>query len=694
MRANPKTRNDMHQNHRGELRHIEDDLAFFVQSGLIARGEGAVDHAHRLDGPPPQVKEAAVSYTEDAPQLQISMTDACNMACSYCAFRAREGDGKPVNMAMTRALRAIDVFREQVGEEVLAARIDFGLAGEPMLRHKTHGTLIEHIREVFRDRPDMVVWAGTNTTNGTLFTRPEAVGEIAPPMDISLDGPEHVHNRFRKYVNGKGTFDDVVAVAKATLRKYPGIGCSAVLTAAHTDFVEIFRFLHEELGFRDIYMKPVNAERHVPYGLNRATLPAFQQGYTELVQYLMGLDSERKLAALMTLNREDYFMRFFYRVKERAHEVYRCGAGKTGMFVDTNGKLYACAHFIGKAGWHIGTLEEGVEERHRRRYLEMRVDNREPCRSCWARYLCGGGCHYQAVLANGDIDRPDEVKCDLIRHLSELAIRLVTHLAEEDPAVLSALPSPYLVPHRMLHRPPDASYLPSARAVAVGARDEGQRVGDAVLISAPARVEGRLPDGIGDVHLAGGLEGGELRIEVRSPAGTAGTLLLTLTDLGRTRFRMADLRLHRRATRGTVLRVELGGSGVSERCVSRQTTLEPAPVRQIPFRPETWEKVPGATVREPTPGTVEIVIPVAPILGRARWRRLGLNAQVEMPGGGRLVLVRHEPFCVIDQSIDGPFRIEGGEFEGDARPPSLLNASPIAGFEPVTRWSGVRSNTC
>jgi hypothetical protein len=36
------------------------------------------------------------------------------------------------------------------------------------------------------------------------------------------------------------------------------------------------------------------------------------------------------------------------------------------------------------------------------------VDSIEPCRKCWARYLCGGGCHHE-VKARG------RVGCDYIR---------------------------------------------------------------------------------------------------------------------------------------------------------------------------------------------------------------------------------------------------------------------------------------
>src|ERR1700716_3324124 len=39
---------------------------------------------------------------------------------------------------------------------------------------------------------------------------------------------------------------------------------------------------------------------------------------------------------------------------------------------------------------------------------ERHVHRQEPCRSCWARYLCGGGCYHE-------VDRRGRVACDYIR---------------------------------------------------------------------------------------------------------------------------------------------------------------------------------------------------------------------------------------------------------------------------------------
>lgn len=50
------------------------------------------------------------------------------------------------------------------------------------------------------------------TTNGTLVT-PEAIDFAADQrvqLCLSIDGPADVHNRYRIYRDGRGSFDDVI----------------------------------------------------------------------------------------------------------------------------------------------------------------------------------------------------------------------------------------------------------------------------------------------------------------------------------------------------------------------------------------------------------------------------------------------------------------------------------------------------
>lgn len=622
------------------------------------------------------------SYREAVPQLQLSLTDACNMGCTYCSFRDRvHADSKPVTIPLETVRRGIRAYRDRVsnsGERY--GRVDFGLAGETMLVRHMHEQVHALVEDGLTDSPISIAWVGPNVTNATLSMSPDLADRLGPPQDISVDGPPDVHDRVRPYTGGRGgTYADVRKVLDRVLDRHPDMGVSAVLTAYCTDFVAIFRHLFDDIGARNIYMKPVNATHDREFALSEATLPAFERGYVELVDHLLDHDDEGLLQRLSALSSEDYLMRFVYRVKDRAVQVYRCGAGKSGAYVDTNGNLYACAHFIGKSGWHIGDVHNGFDQDKRDQFLQMTVDSRKPCASCFARYACGGGCHYQAVLANGELSQPDEVKCSLIRTLVRLSVRLVHTLAVERPAVLAALPTPYGVHPDLADATPETPYAP------VGALTPA-----AAATTVPLSRQGRLRGALRapDITAAFARHDEWLTVEITAPPGAVESWRLWLQPLGSDAFTMRDLAALGPDTSGTLIKVAEG------RALRRRTPEDR--FRRVPHPQTEWEPVhdSAVTVHAEEDRTV-LAVHLGGLSDTAQC--IGLNLFADLAGGGWTALALHEPFVALPATVDGPLTLTGpdsveSDIRGDdARP---INALLPRNLVPVGRWSVLQPNVC
>jgi uncharacterized protein len=109
------------------------------------------------------------------------------------------------------------------------------------------------------------------------------------------------------------------------------------------------------------------------------------------------------------------------------HRPYPCGAGAGYMGVSATGDLSACHRFVGDDSGEMGNLEDGIDRDRQRSWLNDRhVHRQEPCRSCWARYLCGGGCHHE-VINRG---RP---ACDYIRGWLHFCLGAYARLSAERP---------------------------------------------------------------------------------------------------------------------------------------------------------------------------------------------------------------------------------------------------------------------
>lgn len=80
---------------------------------------------------------------------------------------------------------------------------------------------------------------------------------------------------------------------------------------------------------------------------------------------------------------------------------------------------------MGQVDFKMGNVAD-PEVRQSPRYQELRqtfvdatVDQREGCRDCWARYLCGGSCVKYSHARHGDIHPPVERHCLYIKTVIE-----------------------------------------------------------------------------------------------------------------------------------------------------------------------------------------------------------------------------------------------------------------------------------
>lgn len=123
------------------------------------------------------------------------------------------------------------------------------------------------------------------------------------------------------------------------------------------------------------------------------------------------------------------------------HQVllYSCGAGTRSLAVSPEGRLFPCFDLIGWEPLQMGDIFSGIDaDRYREWLRDLHVERRDPCRTCWARYLCGGGCRADAVLTTGDAAAPNPISCERVRRTYELAMAVCLEADGQDPGLLSS----------------------------------------------------------------------------------------------------------------------------------------------------------------------------------------------------------------------------------------------------------------
>lgn len=155
--------------------------------------------------------------------LLLHVTNQCNMRCTYCVFsgehqcRPPHGDER---MVWATARAALDFYvgnHEPAVDYVTQPPIVSFIGGEPLLDLALIQRCVDYARARFPDVRFAI------TTNGTLLTGEAADFLVAHDflVSVSLDGPQHVHDRRRVFADGRGSFQQVADNLTALKRVSP-----------------------------------------------------------------------------------------------------------------------------------------------------------------------------------------------------------------------------------------------------------------------------------------------------------------------------------------------------------------------------------------------------------------------------------------------------------------------------------------
>ena len=124
-----------------------------------------------------------------------------------------------------------------------------------------------------------------------------------------------------------------------------------------------------------------------------------------------------------------HFRMDLYRGPCMAKRLRGCGAGHEYMAVVPNGDIYPCHQFVGRDGYVLGNVYEGLKNFDiPREFRNTHVFTKPTCAACWAKFFCSGGCHANNETFGGSIKEPYELGCKLQKKRIECAIMIQAEL--------------------------------------------------------------------------------------------------------------------------------------------------------------------------------------------------------------------------------------------------------------------------
>ncbi|MBK8808382.1 MAG: SPASM domain-containing protein [Bacteroidales bacterium] len=107
----------------------------------------------------------------------------------------------------------------------------------------------------------------------------------------------------------------------------------------------------------------------------------------------------------------------------KRRNFYGCTAGRSHLSIGSEGDIYPCHRLMDIKHFLLGNIHNGTfNEAALEQYHNNNIHNIEPCRICFARFICAGDCLRGHYVANGVINKPDNNRCIAIKKHVELAI--------------------------------------------------------------------------------------------------------------------------------------------------------------------------------------------------------------------------------------------------------------------------------
>lgn len=389
---------------------------------------------HNLLFSPDLLKDQATPLSDGVATLCVNVSQKCNLRCRYC-FAGNGGFGQtPALMTMETAKQTVDFFLRHSGKYSDLSLCFFG--GEPLLNYSTMRQTVEYAEQQVKDSNKTFRY--NVTTNGTLLSAPvrRFLTSYRFGVIVSIDGNRDVHDIMRPFVNGQGSYDTIrnhlEAFRKELRPNEVAWSLRATFTNSHLHFTDqVFHLAG--LGFQDISVEPCVSND--PYlGIRWADLPVLKAEYTDFAErYLEKIRAGQRFSFFHFRVMLDQTMRGTQRLTQ-------CGAGNGYLAVSARGKLYPCHRLVGLEQYQIGSVDEGITQPERQElFTSAHVNSKSLCRQCWARYICGGGCHACAIQFNGSISMPYELECELVKHRIELGAYLYSELSNNQQEQLSIL---------------------------------------------------------------------------------------------------------------------------------------------------------------------------------------------------------------------------------------------------------------
>ena len=355
-------------------------------------------------------------YAGDFLSLTIAPTTKCNFDCAYCY----EKNSDKISGMPGKVQDALVDLVKNTGRTIRHLDIVW-YGGEPLLALDVIENLSKRLIDVCREMD--IEYTATIVTNGYLLNK-KVVDKLKElritGMQVTLDGPPHVHNKRRPLIGGGETFDKILnRLAECSDYFDNNISLRINVDRENSSEIEGILDILEEKGLKQkisVYLGYVDSSNNCYQISSCMSYKDFAFKKLDFDRILVDRGFQQDLLANYPYPRKTF-----------------CAADTGNSFVIApNGDFYRCWDDIGLDDWKIGNIAETVELNMKKlfEYLLYDPTEDENCSECQFLPVCMGGCPRKRL--NKKKDRCVQYKYNLEGYLKECTRTLYQKMKEQE----------------------------------------------------------------------------------------------------------------------------------------------------------------------------------------------------------------------------------------------------------------------
>lgn len=314
----------------------------------------------------------------------------CNLSCKYCYENTLKGRHY---MSSSTADSLIDYIKRELFSQGKTVSIVF-YGGEPLLSFEVLTYVSESLKKAAEEED--LMFSFSIVTNGTLLEgkKAEKLAHLGlENVKVTIDGPREIHNHYRPFKSGLGTFDIIIRNIKE-ISDFTSVSIGGNFTH------DTYRWFPQLLDY--LLKEGITPDRVSTVKFDPAAKTEGGQGLPDFKEGCVNINEPWLFEASIFL-REEILKRGYYTLKIMPAS---CMVElKDYIVVNYDGVIFKCPGFLGQKDFEVGDLKTGIKD-YRKSY-QLDWWKKEECLDCTYLPLCFGGCRYIKLLRNGKIDGVD-----------------------------------------------------------------------------------------------------------------------------------------------------------------------------------------------------------------------------------------------------------------------------------------------